>query len=126
MLAARLMAQVPGRAAFCEAWNFGPDPGSVRPARELVARLIELWGGGSWTDARDAAAPPESAWLSLETGKACGRLGWSPRWSFDEALRRTVDWYRAHASGIGPEETARLTRDQILDFMAADALSARV
>jgi len=28
------------------------------------------------------------------------RLGWAPRWTFDEALEETLAWYRAHLAGL--------------------------
>jgi len=33
-------------------------------------------------------------------------LGWSPRWTFDEALDATIDWYRANESWWGPLKLA--------------------
>jgi len=31
------------------------------------------------------------------------RLGWAPRWTFDEALEETLAWYRAHLAGLESE-----------------------
>ena len=28
------------------------------------------------------------------------RLGWAPRWTFEEALEETLAWYRAHLAGL--------------------------
>jgi CDP-glucose 4,6-dehydratase len=35
----------------------------------------------------------------LDATRARRELGWSPAFDFDEGLRRTVDWYRAHFNG---------------------------
>jgi CDP-glucose 4,6-dehydratase len=35
----------------------------------------------------------------VDSGLARSVLGWSPKWRLDEGLDRTVDWYRAWASG---------------------------
>jgi len=31
------------------------------------------------------------------------RLGWAPRWTFDEALEETLAWYQAHLAGLESE-----------------------
>jgi len=31
------------------------------------------------------------------------KLGWAPRWTFDEALEETLAWYRAHLAGLENE-----------------------
>ena len=67
---------------------------------DMAARIIEQAGGG-----RVEFAPwPELA-LQIETGdfvadisRAAGDLGWRPRVSLDEGLRRTVAFYRAGAA----------------------------
>jgi CDP-glucose 4,6-dehydratase len=104
LLASRLAGAGPGHPAdFCEAWNFGPLDRDVRTVRELVEALIAAWGHGSWEDHRDPAAPHEAALLRLSTEKARDRLAWAPRWGFEETVRRTAAWYRAHQSGeAGP------------------------
>lgn len=81
---------------FCEAWNFGPRAEDARPVRDLVEAVIDAWGGGSWFhDGSDAVHEARS--LRLSTDKALAALGWRPRWQFDQAVRMTVDWYRAAA-----------------------------
>ncbi len=119
LLGARL-AGVPsadGRAACCEAWNFGPDAAGARPVRDVVAALIGAWGSGTWEDRRDPGAPHERGVLRLAIGKARARLGWSPRWDFEETFARTAEWYRALHAGAAPERLRELTRAQVRAYL---------
>ncbi|MBK9519341.1 MAG: CDP-glucose 4,6-dehydratase [Anaeromyxobacter sp.] len=122
LLGARLMgpvgeAGVEGRAGFCEPWNFGPRPEDARPVRDVVEALIAAWGSGRWDDRHDPAALHEAGLLRLSIDKATARLGWAPRWHFDETFRRTVDWYRAFHAGASADALADLCRTQIHEYL---------
>ncbi len=110
-------AGVAARARFCEAWNFGPRPEDARPVRAVVEALIEAWGGGSWEDRHDPGAPHEAGLLRLSIEKAQARLGWTPRWGFEETLHRTVEWYRAFHSGAGKDALASLCSEQMKEYL---------
>ncbi|MBI3403193.1 MAG: CDP-glucose 4,6-dehydratase [Acidobacteria bacterium] len=81
------------------AWNFGPTIPNARSVGALVAALIREWGGGEWSQPPDDGAGHEATLLRLAIDKAQMRLGWHPRWEFDAAIRRTVDWYKTHYAG---------------------------
>ena len=85
--------------------------------REVVEALVRAWGSGSWEDRHDPAAPHEAGLLRLEIAKAEERLGWTPRWRFEETFRRTVEWYRAFHGGAGPDALAALCRRQIAEYL---------
>lgn len=117
-LGARLCAR--DGAAYCEAWNFGPPAASSVTVRELVARVLQAWGGGEQVHAPSApnGGPVESPALRLSIEKSVGRLGWRPRWDLDEACGRTVAWYRARASGAAPVRLRDLCQRQIEAYAA--------
>ena len=116
-LGARLLGVGTGeRARFCEAWNFGPAVEDSRTVEELVEQLVEAWGSGTWEDRQEPNAPHEAGLLRLSIEKAQARLGWWPRWHFEEACRRTVEWYRAWARGAGPRELRELSLRQLRDY----------
>jgi CDP-glucose 4,6-dehydratase len=102
--------------AFCEAWNFGPNLDGARPVRDLVDGILACWGRGRWEHHHDPTAPHEAGMLRLNIEKASVRLGWKPRWHFDEVVARTVEWYRAQAGGAPPMELRALCLRQIEDF----------
>lgn len=107
------------RAAFCEAWNFGPRAEDARPVRDVVEALVAAWGEGSWEDRRDPNAPHEAGLLRLSVEKAQARLGWTPRWPFAETFRRTVEWYRAFHEGASKDDLAALCVRQIEEYLRA-------
>lgn len=114
LLGARLRGvgtTMPGR--FCEAWNFGPLADSQRPVHALADAVVAAWGAGRWEPRRTADAPHEAHLLRLSIDKAHAALGWLPRWGFDEAVRRTIDWYRAQAEGCAPGALRALCAQQI-------------
>jgi len=80
--------------AFSGAWNFGPEDQSQLAVKDVVARLIDLWGHGAWEDLSDPAAPHEAHLLRLCCDKAHGELGWRGILDMDECLAMTAAWYK--------------------------------
>jgi len=103
-----------GRAAWAEAWNFGPGADGAATVAELADLLVACWGQGSWRTApTDLGAPSESAWLALNSDKARRRLGWRPVFSLPDAVAMTVAWYRG-AQAVAPGRAVfELSREQI-------------
>jgi CDP-glucose 4,6-dehydratase len=81
------------------AWNFGPNAGDAWEVREVADQLVRNWPASSWIVAPDEGAPHESAQLRLDSAKARAALGWRPVLPLDDAIRLTVDWYRAVMEG---------------------------
>ena len=80
-------------------WKFGPTIPNARSVGAVVAGLIREWGAGAWSQPLDDGAGHEATLLRLAIDKAQMRLGWYPRWDFDEAIRRTAEWYKAYYAG---------------------------
>lgn len=120
LLGARLAGHdAPQPHDFCEAWNFGPTSEATRTVREVAEALIRAWGDGAWEDRRDPNAPHEAALLRLSIEKATARLGWTPRWGFEETFARTAGWYRAFYKGATGAEMRALTVEQLRAYMGA-------
>lgn len=113
-LAARLLED--DGARFAAAWNFGPDARDDASVGEVAGRLAALWGDDAHVEREGAAGPPEVGVLRLDSTRARTELGWTPRWSLDEALARTVAWHRAWSRG---EAMDAITRSQIADYTGA-------
>lgn len=94
------------------AFNFGPSLDSNRTVADLVQEILKFWPG-DWRDCSDPSAPHEAGKLNLATDKAFHLLGWQPRWSFENTIRKTVEWYRAVHEGGDP---ADITRRHILEY----------
>jgi CDP-glucose 4,6-dehydratase len=116
LLGERLMS--PRAAEVCEGWNFGPEGGSARTVAELADALVKAWGSGSWVDQSDPKAVHEAGLLTLSIDKARARLGWRPKWNFEETIARTVAWYREQVNGASVERLRALTREQIAAYAA--------
>jgi CDP-glucose 4,6-dehydratase len=105
---------------LCGAFNFGPHHDANRTVAELVTELLKHWPG-RWEDRTDPQAPHEAKLLQLATDKAHALLGWSPVWSFAEAVEHTVTWYRGMRDA--PHQALDLTRQQIQRYQT-DATKA--
>ncbi len=92
-------------------FNFGPSPGDHRSVRDLTDEILSLWPG-KWTVARGASRIVETSSLRLASGKARRQLGWRPKWRFETAVAKTVEWYRAAGSG---SDAVHLTMAQLRD-----------
>jgi CDP-glucose 4,6-dehydratase len=88
-----------GDLSLAEGWNFGPSDGDARTVQYVVERVAELWGEGLRWEVGQAPQPEETHYLRLDSSKARTLLGWAPRWDLEEALERTVEWYRAFEAG---------------------------
>ncbi len=85
--------------ALPPALNFGPSSADLRPVREVVDTLVELWGGEAQWNCIEAKPLKEAQLLSLDASLATRVLDWKPRLSFQQGLAWTVAWYRAHGRG---------------------------
>jgi CDP-glucose 4,6-dehydratase len=115
-LAAKLLQGSDGSLA--EAWNFGPRQLQAITTEEIVKKVIELWGGGSYS-AGTTQSEVETRLLRLNWDKAANRLNWRPVYTTDEALAATVNWYRSYHSqttNAQPVNMYGVCRDQIRDY----------
>ena len=91
---------------FAEAWNFGPRDADVLTVEALIRRLSShLDGGVAYRVAADER-PHEATLLKLDCSKAAARLGWQPRTTLDDALRRIADWQNAFLAGRDMREVS--------------------
>jgi CDP-glucose 4,6-dehydratase len=118
LLGARLSrGPVEERARHCEPWNFGPHLDDARAVRDVVEAVIREWGSGAWEDRHDPSALHEAGLLRLSIEKAQARLGWLPRWRFDETFGKAVGWYKAFHAGTEGAALRALTVRQIHEYL---------
>jgi CDP-glucose 4,6-dehydratase len=106
--------------AFAEGWNFGPSSGSEVPVATIAHALTRLWGNGAGFIVEEGPHPHEVDYLKLDCAKARSRLGWRALVELDDALRLSVEWYRALWDG---RDVLALTLQQIDQFLDAQALA---
>jgi len=117
LMLAQHLAQNP--VEFSEGWNFGPGPQDTRTVAYMVKTFLSL----SHSDLHPTIHPhafKEAQILKLDSSKANSQLGWMPRWSIDQALEQTANWYRAHLEG---QNMATYTMHQIDEYFG-DCLAA--
>ena len=102
-----------------QAWNFGPAEADQLTVGEVAERCARLWGGNARVEVAATNFQKETETLRLDATHARLALGWKTRWDAEEALRRTLDWYRAWYAGTGSGDHIRaLTLSQIDDYIA--------
>ena len=101
-------------AEYCEAFNFGGYVNSNKSVKELVENVISYWGEGSWDLVHPDKSYHESSLLNLSSDKAYHKLGWYPRWNFDQTIYRTVTWYKTAMQK--PAAIREFTLNQIREY----------
>lgn len=115
-LAAKLL-QEDGNS-FAEAWNFGPLQFQDIATEKVVKKVIQLWGGGSYSTGT-AQPEVETELLKLNWDKAANRLHWRPVYTAEEALATTIKWYKLYQTqltGSQPVNMYSVCVDQIREY----------
>jgi CDP-glucose 4,6-dehydratase len=101
------------------AWNFGPAGGDSRPVQWVADELVRLWGDEARWTLDNGANPHEARLLAVDSARAAATLGWRAAWSAEQALERTVAWYKAHNTNRSPGALRALCVDQIEEYAHA-------
>jgi CDP-glucose 4,6-dehydratase len=106
-------------AHHARGWNFGPAQADHLTVGEVAARCAALWSDSARVEAAQGNFQKETETLRLDATQARQALGWRPRWSADQALRHTLDWYRAwYAQPDDADRVRALTVAQIDAYAA--------
>lgn len=76
------------------AWNFGPRDSDTKTVSWVLGQLCKRLPEVEWI-ATETNNNFESSILKLDSSKARSELEWTPRWTLDESIDLTVDWYLA-------------------------------
>jgi CDP-glucose 4,6-dehydratase len=101
-------------SAVASAFNFGPGPHAYFPVSRVVEEIFRLIPG-KYNARPQANGPHEAGKLNLAIDKAATVLGWTPRWHFEQAIHKTVEWYeqRHFKKNV---DMAQFSLKQIEDF----------
>ncbi len=105
MLLAELLKR--GPAAYGGAWNFGPPTQTVRTVHDVAKAIVRHLARGRIEADESATKHHEAALLQLNCDKSHQLLGWYPRWSVDETLEATAEWYGAVLGGTAAEKVTQ-------------------
>lgn len=83
---------------YAQGFNLGPNPNSVLTVGEVARQVVKDYGKGSLNvHKRDDLH--EANLLMLDITKAKKVLGWTPTYSAQEAIAKTVVWYKRFYEG---------------------------
>jgi len=78
---------------FADGFNFGPNEDSVLKVAEVAQKVAEFYGRGEVVvHKRDDLHEANLLMLNIE--KAQNVLGWTPTYTANRAIERTVEWYK--------------------------------
>src|SRR3990167_8123917 len=98
---------------FATAWNFGPVPSTLVPVSKVVMKMKSEWSKLSFQLNNDSNQPfHESDKLLLNCENSLRKLRWFPAWDLDDAIHKTVDWYRTLI-----EKNTLLTTQQLDEYL---------
>lgn len=78
---------------FAEGFNFGPNEDSVLRVAEVAQKVCEYYGKGEVVVQKHDDLH-EANLLMLNIEKAEQVLGWTPTYTADEAVKKSVEWYK--------------------------------
>lgn len=79
---------------FAEAWNFSPFSHEAKNVEQVAGIAKKSWEN---IDIEFGQAPVhyhEAGLLILDNTKATRELGWKPVWNTEQAIEKTISWYR--------------------------------
>ncbi len=101
--------------SLADSYNIGPDTEDCVNTGKIADMFVNSWGeSASWKNVSEASAPHEAAFLKLDCSKVRNALNIAPKWHIDEAIRATVDWYKAWNGG---HDMIAFTNKQIKSYM---------
>lgn len=111
-LAAR---QTENPTLYADAFNFGPYLTDNLTVQQIVEEAIKIWGGGLYDFPEYTNNLHEASLLQLDISKAQNLLNWKPKYNAEEAIRKTIDWYKFYSSN--KFDILNFTKEQIIDFI---------
>ncbi len=94
-------------------FNVGPDDADCVNTQTLVGFFKEAWGEGFDFQIQSDGGPHEAGFLKLNCSKLKRVYGWEPKWHVAQAVKKSVEWYKARREG---QDMLEVTKTQILDF----------
>jgi CDP-glucose 4,6-dehydratase len=89
---------------FSGPWNFGPYDTDAISVQKVVEKSIQIWGEGGFSIDNSQNNLHEAGLLKLDINKAQKLLNWFPKWDANEAIERTINWYKDYLKGKNPIE----------------------
>ncbi len=101
-----------GKKDFAQAFNFGPERESILTVEQITKLVIKEYLKGEII-IENAADLHESKLLMLDSQKSKNVLEWSPLYNINEAVSKTVEWYKRFYKG---EDISDFSMGQIQEY----------
>ncbi len=98
-------------------YNVGPNESDCLTTGRLAEIFCETWGDGLNYECLKKDGPHEANFLKLDCAKLKATFGWTPRWSAQTAVEKTVEWTKVYAAG---GDTAAKLDEQINEFFGKE------
>lgn len=102
--------------SFAGYYNVGPDETDCVTTGNLVDMFCQSWKG-KWINQAQAGAPHEANFLKLDCSLLKITFGWKPTWNIKEAVKKTVEWYKAWHEG---KDVAQVMEQEICEFLSIE------
>jgi CDP-glucose 4,6-dehydratase len=107
---------------YSRAWDFAPSSDCRRLWTEVAKDFVGLWDAPESNSAADQQLRKYSS--NVRSSETRTALGWAEILSAEQALRWTVEWYRAYYAN--PSLVWRTTEDQVERYMKSAPVSVEV
>jgi CDP-glucose 4,6-dehydratase len=84
---------------YAESYNFGPNKIDTLSVEEMVIKSISCWKSGTYSIEKNDELH-EAGLLMLDISKVMKELNWKPIFSAEEAIERTINWYKSYYKGV--------------------------
>ncbi|MBE7090440.1 MAG: CDP-glucose 4,6-dehydratase [Clostridiales bacterium] len=110
----KLAALQYNNVSYAGHYNIGPEVSHCKPVLDILQLFVKYFPGATYEIHENPNAPHEASLLMLNIDKSKEVLGFRPRYSADDTIRVSVEWYTADARG---EDMLAVTLRQIEDFL---------
>lgn len=86
------------------AYNFGPQSHEAATVRQVIDSALKIHETGNVLYNENYEGPHEAGWLALEISKSRELLGFNPQLSLNEAIEKTMSWYKQLSEGASALE----------------------
>lgn len=86
------------------AYNFGPQSHDAATVRQLIDSALKIHETGTVFHSETNDGLHEAGWLALEISKAREILEFNPHLSLNDAIKKTMSWYKLLAEGTSALE----------------------
>lgn len=104
---------------FEGAWNFGPNDSGCKSVEYLVDVARSTWNSPVIVSKKGEDLGHEAKLLKLDCSKSIDKLGWSPKWNIDMAIKQTISWHKSFLDG---QDMRAFTLKQIKEYIGDDDL----